>query len=700
MTQFLSYDQTGATAVIRLWSPPVNALSRGVRIVLYDAIMRAAEDPGVRAVVLTGNGRIFSAGADISEFRSGSMFAGRDLTQVIGLLDALDKPIVAAIEGSALGGGLELALGCHARVAAQDATLGLPEIRLGVIPGGTGTQRLPRLVGVDAALRMMIGGEAIDAAQAKAIGLVDAVATGDVVQAALDFAERLAQTGSTRRTSELAVRGADTADLQLDTWHPFIKRVKAPAYAASQILACVHDAIRLPFAEAVRQERQRFEQCNASEAAQGLQHAFVATRAAAKLPASYAGAKIRDISRVAIIGGGTMGRGIAMAVAQGGFDATVIETDPERAAAALDTIRGEYQRQVTSNRIDAQRAQQLSSRIQACAVFEAVRDADLIIEAVYENLDIKREIARRLGQACRPGAIIASNTSTLNIDLLAKESGRASDFLGLHFFSPANVMRLVEVVRGQATDDAVMATAMDFVRRIAKSPVITGVCYGFIGNRMLEPYLREVEALLLQGCTPARIDAALESFGMAMGPCRMMDLAGVDVVAKVVEERGKQSSLPDDPHYRIVCRQLAGLGHFGQKSGQGFYTYDGRRIVDDGAAIGSIAALAARHGIAPRAGIDANEIVERCLFPLINEGFSIVEEGIAYRESDVDVVWLAGYGFPAERGGPLFYARRLGLRVVGQRLRHYAAEFGDAHGYWSLATTIGAVADLDTKEPA
>lgn len=700
MTPPLSYSKTGAIAVIRLGSPPVNALSRDMRVALYDAITAASDDPTVRAIVLAGDGRTFSAGADISEFRSQSMFAGRDLTEVIGLLEALQKPTVAAIEGPALGGGLELALGCHARVAGQGASLGLPEIRLGVIPGGAGTQRLPRLVGVDAALRMMIGGEPIDAARAKALGLVDDVAAADVVAAAIDIATALAGSGVLRRTRELSLCGAETVDLDIETWRPFIQKAKAPAYAAAQILACMQDAISLPFDEAVQRERQRFEQCNASEAAQGLQHGFFATRAAAKLPASYAGAPVRRISRVAIIGGGTMGRGIAMAVAQGGFEVAVIETGAERAAAALEAIRGEYARQVTSNRIDAQRADQLTSRIQASAGFEALGDADLVVEAVYENLDVKREIARRLGQVCRPGAIIASNTSTLDIDLLAAESGRAADFLGLHFFSPANVMRLVEVVRGESTDNAVMATAMDFVRRIGKSPVITGVCYGFIGNRMLEPYLREVEAMLLQGCTPARIDAALESFGMAMGPCRMMDLAGVDVVAKVVEERSKKGGLPGDPHYRIVCRHLASQGHFGQKNGQGFYTYDGRRIVNDVAAVESIAAVAARHGIAPRPEIDPQEIVERCLYPLINEGFAIVEEGIAYRESDVDVVWLAGYGFPAERGGPLFYARRLGLQSIGQRLRHYAAAFGDAHGYWRRAATIESAADLNTKESA
>lgn len=700
MTAPVVYTQTGTTALIRLAAPPVNALSHDVRVALYDAVLRAAADPAVRSLVLAGAADCFSAGADIAEFRSQSMFTGRDLAQLIELLEALDKPVVAAIEGAALGGGLELALGCHVRLAGEGATLGLPEIQLGVIPGNTGTQRLPRLIGADAALRMMIGGKAMNAASAKALGLVDGVVPGDVVAAAILHATALAKVGTVTRLRERIVQGHGTLDLSIEAWRPMIVQAKASSYAAEQILACVHDAIHRPFDEAAVLERQRFEQCNASTAAQGLQHAFFATRAAAKLPSAYAQAQTRTITKVAIIGGGTMGRGIAMAAAEGGFEVSLIETDPDRAAAAQQAIHADYQRQVKSSRINAQRAEQLGSRILTSAVFERVRNADLVIEAVYENLAIKREIAQRLGQVCRPGAIIASNTSTLDIDILAQDSGRAADFLGLHFFSPANVMRLVEVVRGQATDAAVMATAMALVRQIGKSPVISGVCYGFIGNRMLEPYLREVEMLLLQGCTPSGIDAALESFGMAMGPCRMMDMAGVDVVAKVVEERAKQGQLPGDPHYRIVCRELAAHGHFGQKSGQGFYTYDGRRIVSDSAAVQAIAGLAARRGIAARSAIEAQEIVERCLFPLINEGFAIVAEGIANRESDVDVVWLAGYGFPAERGGPLFYARRLGLPHIGQRLQHYASELGGAYGYWRLAETIEAALDINTQETA
>jgi 3-hydroxyacyl-CoA dehydrogenase len=688
----------GATAVIRLQSPPVNALSRPVRVALYDAILRAATDPAVKAIVVAGDAKSFSGGADIAEFRSGDMFSSRDPSELLDLLESLDKPTVAAIDGTALGGGLELALGCHARVAARAAVVGLPEIKLGVIPGASGTQRLPRLVGLDAALRMMISGEAISAEQAGSMGLVDRVVDTNAVNAAIELAEALARTGAVRRTSRLEIR--DSGDVKTDaaTWQPVIERSKAPAFAAQQLLLCALDALLLPFEQAVAQERIRFLACNDSEAAKGLQHAFFATRAASKLPAEYKHVPARSIARVAIIGGGTMGRGIAMAVAQGDFDVSIIETDPQRAQGALEAIRNEYQRQVESGRIDAEQAARLKSLVQTGAEFSAVRHADLVIEAVYEDLDIKREIARRLGAACKPGAIIASNTSTLDIDLLAHESGRAGDFLGLHFFSPANVMRLMEVVQGKATEPSAMVAAMDFARRIRKTPVLTGVCYGFIGNRMLEPYLREVEALLLEGCTPTRIDAALEAFGMAMGPCRMMDLAGVDVVASVVQQREKQGALPDDPHYRIVCRELARLGHFGHKSGQGFYTYEGRRKVDDADGVAAVQALTKRLGLRPRGEVSAEEIVERCLYPLVNEGFRIVGEGIAQRESDVDVVWLTGYGFPAERGGPLFHARQLGLEVIGRTLAHYAAAKEDPFGYWEPAQPIQSAMDAENQE--
>lgn len=687
----IAYERAGPVAVIRLQSPPVNALSCRVRIALHDAIMRAAEDQAVNSIVLAGNAKCFSAGADIGEFQSddaNAMFASRDPVEVIATLERLGKPVVAAIEGVALGGGLELALGCHARVAAPGAKLGLPEIRLGLIPGAGGTQRLPRLIGLDAAMRMMLSGNAVTAEHAHAQGLIDRVVSSDVVDAAIHYAGALAASGAIRRTRDRMIPDSDGMQVHLEAWQLLAKKAKAPPIAADQLIACAQDAVNLPFDDAVKAERRRFLTCNESDAAAGLQHAFFATRRAAQVPAECATTKSRLIERIAIVGGGTMGRGIAIAFASSGFNVTVIEADAERAAATARTLCDEFQGLVASGRLDTEHAAQCSARICVNPEFDAVQSADLVIEAVFESMDVKREVCRRLGRTCKPGAVIASNTSTLDINVLARETGRPDEFLGLHFFSPAHVMRLVEVIRGDQTAVDVLATAMELVRKLGKNPVISGVCYGFIGNRMLEPYLRETEALLMQGCTPRQIDTAIEEFGMAMGPCRMMDLAGVDVVAKVVSERDKQGCLPNDPLYRIVCRELAGKGRLGQKTGKGFYAYEGRRAIEDAGAIETIRVLASRHHVPQRARIAPQEIADRCLLPLINEGFLIVEEGIANRESDVDVVWLSGYGFPAERGGPMFYARRFGLGKIGDKLRHYADASGDPYDYWRIARTI------------
>lgn len=687
----IAYERAGQVALIRLQSPPVNALSCGVRIALHDAIVRAAEDQSVNSIVLAGNAKCFSAGADISEFQSddaNAMFAGRDPADLIATLERLAKPVVAAISGAALGGGLELALGCHARVAASGATLGLPEITLGLIPGAGGTQRLPRLIGLDAAMQMMLSGNVVTAEHAHTLGLIDRLVSSDVVDAAVQYAGALAASGAIRRTCDQLIRDSDAMRVHLAAWQLLAKKVKASSIAAGHLLACAQDAVSLPFDEAVKAERRRFLACNESDAAAGLQHAFFATRRAARLPAECATTKSRPVESIAIVGGGTMGRGIAMAFASSGFSVTVIEADAERAAATAKALSDEFHGLTVSGQLDAEHAARCSSLICVNAVFDAVQSADLVIEAVFESMDTKRDVCRRLGRTCKPGAVIASNTSTLDINVLARESGRPEEFLGLHFFSPAHVMRLVEVIRGDQTDVNVLATAMELVRKLGKNPVISGVCYGFIGNRMLEPYLREAEALLLQGCTPRQIDTAIEGFGMAMGPCRMMDLAGVDVVAKVVIERDKQGCLPNDPLYRIVCRELAGMGRLGQKTGKGFYAYEGRRAIEDAGAIEAVRVLAARRQVPQRAQIAPQEIVDRCLLPLINEGFLIVEEGIAHRESDVDVVWLSGYGFPAERGGPLFYARRIGLRKIGDTLRHYADPSGDPYDYWRVTRTI------------
>ena len=680
-------------AVVTLDHAPVNALSRTVRRELLDAMRATAANPQVKAVVLACAGRTFVAGADIGEFsdRTGTAITDPDPNELIAAIEDGGKPVVAALFGTALGGGLELALGCHARVARTGTRLGLPEITLGVVPGAGGTQRLPRLVGVPLALEMISTGKLLDAEQALAAGLVNAVvaADDDLVARALDHAAALADAGALPRVRE---REVDTASLPEDFFaqaRAKKSRNRAQAKARRAAIDCVEACVRQPFDTALAFERAQFVACNASPEAAALQHAFFARRAATKIADIGSATPRRSVESVGVVGGGTMGRGIAMAFASAGLPVALLEVNAAAQDAALAAIAAEYTRGVTAGRLAPDSAQACVARITGATDDAALQACDLVLEAVYENLAVKLDICRRLGKIARPGAIIATNTSTLDVDLLAAATGRAQDVVGLHFFSPANVMQLLEIVRGKASAPDVLATVMALAARLGKTPVVSRVCYGFIGNRMLEGYLRETEAMLLEGLSPRRIDAALEAFGMAMGPCRMMDLAGVDVCAKVVDERAREGKLPPDPTYRIVCRELAALGRFGQKTGSGFYRYEGRTAVDDNDALAEICArLAAQTGVARREAITEEEIVERCLLPLINEGAHILDEGIAAREGDLDVVWLAGYGFPPERGGPMYYAATLGRNAIADRLKTYGQARGNAYGYWSPATSL------------
>lgn len=691
MTQSVQLERRDGIALVWLQNPPVNALSAEVRHELHRVLVDLAHDEAIRGIVLAGTGRGFSGGADIAEFAGpvASFRSGQDPAQISALIEALGKPVVAAIHGFALGGGLELAMGCHARIAESDARLGLPEIALGLLPGAGGTQRLPRLVGVGKALDMMLSGAPITGADAQAVGLVNRAVNGDVVGEAVKFLEGALASGvEWRATSRLPVpgdRALIAANLEKATAR--VSRMKAQSGAGLCIVGCVAAAVDLPFDAGMAKERQAFDECVQSAQARALQHAFFAERAAAKLEGD-ADVAPRVIGRVGVVGGGTMGRGIAMSFANAGIPVRLMEVSADKARAAVEAIQSEYARQLQRGRIKADEVASRSASVSPVENDADLADCDLVIEAVYEDLQVKLETCRRLGAICRPDAILASNTSTLDINRLAQASGRPLSFVGLHFFSPANVMRLVEIIRGEHTSPETLATAVAVVRRIAKVPVVSGVCWGFIGNRMLEPYLREVEALLLEGAAPSQIDQALEQFGMAMGPCRMMDLAGVDVVAKVVEERAKEGKLPADPLYRIVSRQLASIGRYGQKSGEGFYRYEGREVVDDVDAHSLVQSIAARHGLTQGQDISREEIVERCMLPLINEGHRILEEGIASRASDIDVVWLTGYGFPQALGGPMYYGDGLGSAHLLERFSHYAKTRGNEWNYWTPAAAL------------
>lgn len=691
MTQLIQLETRNGIAIARLQNPPVNALAQNVRHELHRVLLELAGDDAIRGIVLAGAGRGFSGGADIAEFAgpAGSFRSGQDPAQITALIETLGKPVVAAIHGFALGGGLELALGCHARVADAAARLGLSEIALGLLPGAGGTQRLPRLVGVGTALDMMLSGAPVKGADAAAAGLVNRAVQGDVVDEAVKFLEDgLASGVEWMATSRLPVAG-DRALIaaHLEKATARVNRMKAQSDAGHCIVACVAAAVDLPFDAGMAKERKAFDACVQSAQARALQHAFFAERAAAKLEGA-ADLAPRVIDRVGVVGGGTMGRGIAMSFANAGIPVRLMEVSADKARAAVEAIQSEYARQLQRGRLKADDVAARAALVSPVEADAELADCDLVIEAVYEDLQVKLETCRRLGAICRPDAILASNTSTLDINLLAQASARPSSFVGLHFFSPANVMRLVEIIRGEHTSPETLASVVAVARRIAKVPVVSGVCWGFIGNRMLEPYLREVEALLLEGAAPAQIDQALEQFGMAMGPCRMMDLAGVDVVAKVVEERAKEGKLPGDPLYRIVSRELASRGRHGQKSGEGFYRYQGRDLADDVDAHALVQTLAAQHGVKPRQDISREEIVERCMLPLINEGHRIVEEKIASRASDIDVVWLTGYGFPQALGGPMYYGDRLGSAHLLERLSHYGKRRGNAWNYWTPAAAL------------
>lgn len=694
MTDPVHVERMGRSAILRICNPPVNALSQAVRVSLYRHLQALKDDDGVDLIVLAGGGRGFSAGADIAEFAPGvqSFRSGRDPVEVIDLIERIEKPVVAAIHGFALGGGLELALGCHARIATRSARLALPEVALGLLPGAGGTQRLPRLTGVEKALEMMLSGQPVTGSDAAAGGLVDLAVDTNVTEAALNYGTaRLDTDHAWRVPSRMPVASARVeADAAVQRARAHATKLAARRKASLRIVDCVQASVELPFADGMALERKAFEECVRSDEAEALQYAFHAERAAGKLESVPE--ETHPVQMVGVVGGGTMGRGIAISFANAGLAVRLSEVDAGRASDAVQLVHREFQRHAERGKLKASEAVSRSSLVQAVQHTSELSECDLVVEAVFEDMDVKLQTARRLGEVCRESAIIASNTSTLDVDLLAEASGRPGDFVGLHFFSPANVMRLVEVVRGRQTKPATLAAAVEVVRKIGKVPVISGVCWGFIGNRMLEPYLREVEFLLLEGLAPSRIDRALEQFGMAMGPCRMMDLAGVDVVAKVVIERAKKVKLPADPLYRIASRELSAIGRQGQKSGEGFYRYEGRERIDDVDAHSLLLALAARQGVAPRAGIGDEEIVERCMLPLINEGYRILEEGIAERASDIDVVWLTGYGFPPSLGGPMYHAGRLGADHIVQRLGHYAQARGNEPEYWSPADSLLAAA--------
>jgi 3-hydroxyacyl-CoA dehydrogenase len=691
-------EKQGDVAVIRMNNPPVNALGHALRTGLEKAFNEANADAGVKAIVLTGTGRFFSAGADITEFRS--EMKEPFLIQLIERIENGAKPVVAAINGTALGGGLELALGCHYRVAAKDVRqLGLPEIKLGIIPGAGGTQRLPRAIGVEQALQLITTGSFIDATKGAAAGLIDKVADGDVVAAAVAFARE--QAGKPpRRVGEKKIDKSSFPAGLFDKARQSIARHPSGPIAPKAAIDAVEAATTLSIAEGTKRERELFREAAASPYARALQYAFFAERQAANLPSIGADVKLRNVETVGILGAGTMGTGIGLAFLNAGYPLTIVETTQEALDKGVARVRDTLAANVKRGRATEAQAQERMARLTPSLKLEDLGKADLIIEAVFENMALKKEIFQKLDRIAKSGAIIATNTSTLDVDEIAAVTKRPQDVLGMHFFSPANIMRLLEIVRAEKTANDVMATAMAVAKKIGKVGVQAGVCDGFVGNRMLASYGGEVQAMNLEGAMPQEIDGALEKWGMAMGPLAVSDLAGLDVGYRIRKERKLTG---EAAQYARIPDKIVEMGRLGQKTGAGYYKYDENRKRQVDPEIEALITAEAEALQIKQRSIPADEIVERCLLRLANEGAKILEEGIALRASDIDTMYLNGYGFPAWRGGPMWQVDNvIGMKKAAEKIKAYEAKYGPR---WKIAPLIeklaaenGTFAALDTKK--
>lgn len=673
---------SGQVAMLRLRNPPVNSLSAALRAELHAAIQAALADERVRALVLAGEGGFFCCGAEIREFNTPMSTREPTLRSVIALIEGATKPVVAAIHGAALGGGLELALGCHYRVALDGASLGLPEVKLGVLPGAGGTQRLPRIVGVERALTMIAQGDAIDTATALDWGLLDEVFADDLPQRAAAYA--LAHADAPPASRNVGARKvAALADPGVyDRARAEAARRYRGCVAPLACVDCVETAANTALQEGLAYERERFLELVNGSQSKAQRHLFFAERAAVKLPEGWNAQS--PIATVGVVGAGTMGGGIAMSLANAGLAVMLVERDAQALERGWSAIRKNYAATAAKGKLTAAQVEERLARIRTSLDMAELRDADLVIEAAFEDMDVKRQIFTALDAVCKPQAILASNTSRLDIDEIAGFTRRPAQVLGMHFFSPANVMRLLEVVQGRDTDGNVIAAVFRLARQMDKLPVLVGVCDGFVGNRMVSPYAREAHFLLEEGASPSQVDGALQQFGLAMGPLRMADMAGLDI--SWAFRKRMAPTRPAHLRYSRVADSLCEQGRFGQKTGSGFYRYEaGRREpLEDPQVLALIEQCARQDGIARR-DITDEEIVQRTMYALVNEGARILEEGIARRASDIDVIYVNGYGFPAYRGGPLFYADEQGLPAVLDTIRR----FHEVHGeLWQPAPLL------------
>jgi 3-hydroxyacyl-CoA dehydrogenase len=681
------YEVKGVIAVITMNNPPVNGLGHATRSGIFDGLKKALADAAVKAIVITGAGKAFSGGADIKEFNTPKTFAEPNLLSVIEAVENADKPVVAAVHSVAMGGGLELALGCHYRVASPGAQIALPEVKLGLLPGAGGTQRLPRVVGVETALTMIVMGNPTPSEKFAGTKLFDRMIEGDLMAGALAFAGEIAGKRPLPKVRDIKI--------ELPDREAFFRTARATVGAAAKhfpaplkCVDCVEAAVTLPFEEGMRVERENFLMLVQTTESKALRHYFFGERAAAKIPDVPEDTPKRPIKSAAVVGAGTMGGGIAMNFANAGIPVVVLEVNQEALDKGLATVRKNYESSLKKGRLTQEKFDQRIGLILGTLSYDRIKDADIVIEAVFEEMGIKEKVFRKLDEVMKPGAILATNTSTLDVNKIAGFTRRPQDVIGTHFFSPANIMRLLEIVRGEKTAKDVLATTMALAKKIKKIGAVSGVCDGFIGNRMIEQYARQAGFLLEEGCLPEQVDKAMEEFGFAMGPFRMGDLAGNDVGWYIRKRRYAEQP---DVIYSKTADLLCEMGRFGQKTGAGWYDYKpGDRKAYPSELVNAMIVNHSKEIGVERRAIDDREIVERLVYALVNEAASILAEGIAQRASDIDIIYITGYGFPLHRGGPMFYADTVGLPNVVAAMGKYAK--GRYGRFWKPAPLLAKIA--------
>lgn len=677
-------ERDGELASVIVHNPPVNTINAEVRNGLRQALEQIQASNDVRGVLLLCEGSTFFSGADISEFSGPPK--EEEYRHLFNGYEALSVPVVAAMHGTVMGGGLEIALACHYRVAAAGTRFGMPEVTLGIIPGAGGTQRMPRLIGADQALEMIVTARPVEAAKGHELGFIDKIIESDLRSGAISYLRSVIAAGKgPRRTGEMTISAASATAEVFERQRQQARKLYPNRNAAQVAVNVVQAATQMSFQQGLEYETTRVNECKDSVESRGAVHVFFAERETRRIPGLPDSVKARPIKSAGVIGAGTMGGGIAICFASAGIPVVLIDANEQGLTKGLANVDRTYQSMVDRGRLNAEDKARRMALISTALCYDALKDADVIIEAVFENMDLKRKIFTELDRVAKPGAILATNTSTLDIEQIAAVTQRPQDVIGMHFFSPANVMPLLEVVRTTRTSDETIRTVMDLAKPLRKTPVLATVCYGFIGNRMMEGYAREAERMLLEGATPRQIDSALEEWGMAMGILAVFDMAGIDVGVNV--HKANVSQFPPDPAYYQADFALHDAGRLGQKNGRGYYRYEpgNRSRFDDPEAIKIIAERAQQLQV-PQRQHTKQEIIERCLYPLLNEGLRILGEGVALRASDIDVVWAAGYGFPRYRGGPMFYAETLGLDVLLAGMRKYQDIFGPMH--WQPAPLL------------